>query len=417
MWLFPGRLLELLPARLMRALIRWRQPVAQPGNGRLKQLLVDVSVVAVNDAGTGIQRVVRALCDQLLKHPPMGYCVHPICATRKRGYHYASDFPHSPVDQTDGAAVEVEPGDIFLGLDLTSCLLPRRQPELMRWKRRGVTLNFMVYDLLPVLTPHWFNHKTSRNHMRWLRTLAVFADRLVCISNAVKDDTTSWLKTRYSLDAEALPISTIPLGGNVSASIPSRGLPEDMDQLLDEFRCRPSVLAVGTLEPRKGHAQVLAAFEQLWRRGRKVNLVIVGKPGWKTQDLQDCLAAHPQRQRLLYWLDDVSDEMLELLYDAAVGVIVASEAEGCGLPLLEALHHHKPVLARDLAVFREIDHDGITYFTGHHDETMTESIDNWLNRITQEDAPRTCFFPPTWQDSARYLLSCLGLKPDYTGRH
>jgi len=124
--------------------------------------------------------------------------------------------------------------------------------------------------------------------------MAIFADRLVCISNVVKNDMATWLKTRYRLGPEALPISTIPLGGDIAASLPSRGLPADIDQLLETFRSRPSVLAVGTLEPRKGYAQVLAAFEQLWDRGRKVNLVIVGKPGWKTEPLQEYLIAHPK---------------------------------------------------------------------------------------------------------------------------
>jgi glycosyltransferase involved in cell wall biosynthesis len=410
------RLIAWLPIRVARRLIRWRLPAAQLRHDRPKQLLVDVSVIAVNDARTGIQRVVRALWDQLLKYPPPGYRVRPICATRKRGYHYAPDFLNKPTDQTSGAPVQVEPGDIFLGLDLTSYLLPRRQPELVRWKRRGVTLYFMVYDLLPVLYPHWFNPKTSRNHNRWLRALAIFADHVVCISNVVKNDMASWLETRYRLGPEALPISTIPLGGDITASIPTRGLPADIDQLLEAFRNRPSVLAVGTLEPRKGYAQVLAAFEHLWDCGRKVNLVIVGKPGWKTEPLQEYLVAHPQRQHHLHWLHDVSDEMLELLYNAATGVIVASEAEGCGLPLIEALHHGKPVLARDIPVFREIGRDRITYFTGNNG-TIAEDLDSWLNRIAQGQVPLSCGPVQTWHDSTLHLLSCLGLNTDYARRH
>jgi len=88
------RLIALLPIRFARSLIRWRLPAAQPRHDGPKQLLVDVSVIATNDARTGIQRVVRALWDQLLKHPTAGYRLRPICATRKRGYRYAPDFPN-----------------------------------------------------------------------------------------------------------------------------------------------------------------------------------------------------------------------------------------------------------------------------------------------------------------------------------
>jgi glycosyltransferase involved in cell wall biosynthesis len=407
------RLMALLPVRVARRLVRWHLPVTQPRYDGPKQLLVDVSVIAINDARTGIQRVVRALLEQFLKHSPAGYCVSPICAMRKRGYHYALDFPNKTTNRSSRTPVQVKPGDIFLGLDLTSHLLPRRQLELARWKRRGVTLYFMVHDLLPVQYPQWFNHKTSKNHRRWLRVLAIFADHLVCISDVVKNDMANWLKTRYGLGPEALPISTIPPGGDIDASIPNRGLPANIDQLLVAFRSKPSVLAVGTLEPRKGYAQVVAAFEQLWDRGRKVNLVIVGKPGWKTGPLQEYLVAHPQRQHRLYWLQDVSDEMLGLLYNAALGVIVASEAEGCGLPLIEALHHGKPVLARDIPVFREIGRDRVTYFTGN-DGTIAEDIDGWLNCIARGQVSPTGVPLQTWHNSAMHLLSCLGLKPDYS---
>ena len=38
---------------------------------------------------------------------------------------------------------------------------------------------------------------------------------------------------------------------------------------------------VGTVERRKAHAQALAALELLWAQDTAVNLVIVGKQGWK----------------------------------------------------------------------------------------------------------------------------------------
>lgn len=52
------------------------------GAGR-RQLLVDVSIIAGHDAGTGIQRVVRALLLELLRDSPPGFEVRPVRATRK----------------------------------------------------------------------------------------------------------------------------------------------------------------------------------------------------------------------------------------------------------------------------------------------------------------------------------------------
>jgi len=154
----------------------------------------------------------------------------------------------------------------------------------------------------------------------------------------------------------------------------------------------------------------LAAFERLWRLGRNVNLVLVGKPGWKTEPLQQQLIAHPQAGRSLYWLDNASDELLELLYAAVTGVVVASQAEGFGLSLVEAAYHRKPILARDIPVFREIGGDRAAFFAGGSTESLAQSIDKWLNEISAGKNSMPCAPLQTWHDSALRLLSCLGLE-------
>jgi hypothetical protein len=162
-----------------------------------KQLLVDVSVIIKNDSRTGIQRVVRSILLQLLAHPPAGYCVRPVFASRQQGYRYApNDFCPQHMQARDlnqSTALIVKQGDVFLGLDLSAHLLPMHKVQLTQWKQLGIKIHIVVYDLLPVLYPQWFNPKTSRNFHRWLKTIAVFADSLLCISNTVKAELGTWL--------------------------------------------------------------------------------------------------------------------------------------------------------------------------------------------------------------------------------
>ena len=381
-----------------------------------RQLLVDVSVIIHNDGRTGIQRVVRALLQQLLQNPPTGWRVLPVFATRQHGYCYApqhyglSDAPASSLHAA--GAVRVGPGDIFLGLDLAAHLLPRHQTQLAQWKHAGAAIHVIVYDLLPVLHPHWFNAKTTRNFHRWLRTIAIFADSLICISNTVKDELEGWLQQQYDLPRGAIPIATIPLGADIDASAPSRGVPDNIGHLLTAFANKPTVLMVGTLEPRKGHSQVLAAFEQLWQQGGEINLVFVGKSGWKTEKLQHHLRTHPQNNQSLYWLDNASDEFLELLYGVCTGVIVASQAEGFGLPLIEAKYHNKPVLARDIPVLREIAGGDTIFFPKV--TTIAELavvVEDWLKALNSgflgQTVSQGC---ATWEDSSAHLLKNIFFK-------
>jgi len=380
--------------------------------GREKQLLVDVSVIIKNDNRTGIQRVVRALLLQLLRQPPVGFRVRPVFATRNKGYRYAPEQFGLPDAQTSSlnvtSAVETGPGDIFLGLDLAAHLLSLHKIQLEQWKCSGAKIHIVVYDLLPVLHPHWFNSKTTRNFHRWLRTIAIFTDSAICISNSVKSELNEWLFQKYKLARGVVPISTIPLGADIESSSPSRGLLEDSAQLLTAFASKPTVMLVGTLEPRKGHGQVLDAFEKLWLQGGDINLVFVGKPGWKTEKLQKHLRAHPQNKHRLYWLDNASDEFLDLLYGACTGVIIASHEEGFGLPLIEASYRNKPVLARDIPVLREIGGNFVTFFSGASTESLVNDIELWLAKIAVGQIPLNV--PQhNWKDSAQELLNCLGL--------
>ena len=120
---------------------------------------------------------------------------------------------------------------------------------------------------------------------------------------------------------------------------------------------------VGTIEPRKGHMQVLDAFDQLWSQGMDINLIIAGAEGWRhlRQDMRRTipqivarLRSHRERGRRLFWVNGPSDEYLEKIYATSSCLIAASEGEGFGLPLIEAARHKLPIIARDIPVFREV---------------------------------------------------------------
>ncbi|MHB8843710.1 MAG: glycosyltransferase family 4 protein [Nitrospirota bacterium] len=383
-------------------------------SGSERQLLVDVSTIIQHDARTGIQRVVRALLLQLLNRPPAGFRVRPVFATRKQGYHYtAGNVDIGNLHASDLAcarAVAVQSGDIFLGVDLTAHILPKHKAELVQWKRSGVKICLVVHDLLPVLHPNWFNPGNTRNIHRWLRMVAIFADTLICTSYVVKADLNNWLLRKYSIAPGDIPLDVVPLGADMESSMPSKGLPANIDGLLQTFSRKPTILMVGTLEPRKGHGEVLAAFNDLWKKGRDVNLVMIGNAGWMTESLIKDIRSHSQLNNRLHWLENASDEMLEMLYLTCTGVIAASYAEGYGLPIIEAMYYQKPVLARDIPVFREIAGEFASYFSDA--DALVQDLEAWLHTIistqTAYNAPKR-----TWQNSADELMHRLGLRQQF----
>jgi glycosyltransferase involved in cell wall biosynthesis len=164
---------------------------------------------------------------------------------------------------------------------------------------------------------------------------------------------------------------------------------------------------VGTIEPRKGHKQALDAFEKLWGNDQAVNLIIAGKQGWMSEEIAKKIKQHPQINKKLFWFNSASDETLLRLYDLADGVLIASEAEGFGLPLVEAAQHNCPILARDIPVFREIAGEHARYFPDDTTrDTLATALDQWLTELANHTAPRSSDMPYlTWAESTQQLLS------------
>ena len=87
----------------------------------------------------------------------------------------------------------------------------------------------------------------------------------MCISRLVADEFTEWLNANGAPRPRPLQIGWFHLGSDVKNSAPTYGLPEQAEKTLGSFAARPSFLMVGTIEPRKGRAQTLDAFEWLWQ--------------------------------------------------------------------------------------------------------------------------------------------------------
>lgn len=385
----------------------WRNRSAFGQFARAEQphLFVDVSSIIWHDARTGIQRVVRAVSSELARRSGNGFVFQPVFATHLHGYCYApADFLAGIGRDWVATPARVRPGDRFLGLDLAAHVLPRYRRQLAAWKAHGATIHLMVYDLLPMLRPDWFNASTTSNFRRWLRILKSEADQAICISDHVAET------LAQSIAGRSRPrIARMQMGADICASVPSTGISGEISDLLDRLRFKPAVLMVGTIEPRKGYDVALDAFDQLWRTypSEAPDLVIVGKPGWRTSALQQRLEMHPQHGLRLHWLPNVTDEALSGLYERCAGVFIASRAEGFGLPLAEAAMFRRHVLARDLPVFREQRLQHVSFFTDDSTAALVPRLIALARAGAAGPAPVTT--PPSWSDCVEDLLRQIGI--------
>lgn len=112
----------------------------------------------------------------------------------------------------------------------------------------------------------------------------------------------------------------------------------------------PYLLFVGTIEPRKGVGDVLAAHAALRAGHPDLTLVLAGPPGWgEPPDLD--------RPGVIA-TGNVGDVHLDALYRHAAALVLPERYAGFGLPLIEAMARGCPVVTSDAACLPEVVGDG-----------------------------------------------------------
>lgn len=381
------------------------------GEASKPTLFVDISELCKHDGKSGIQRVVRSILLEWLTTPPAEYSVRPVYT--KAGepfYRYAAKFTtlflgKDASEADEDEAISYRAGDVYLCLDLLMDVLPHKKSYLDAMRAHGVSVYTIVYDLLILQMPHCFVDSLQYHYKNWLSAVVEY-DGALCISQAVADELEEWLESNGPQRLKPFKIGAFHLGADIDQSAPSKGFPENPSLRIESLSDFPNFLMVGTLEPRKGHKQVLDAFELVWNAGVDANLIIVGKHGWLVDELAERIMSHSELGKRLLWLDGISDEYLEYVYNNSQCLIAASEGEGFGLPLIEAAQYNLPIIARDLPVFREVAGVHAHYFSGTSAQGLADEIVSWLELYARAEHPTSVEMPwLTWKQSAQQLMS------------
>lgn len=276
----------------------------------------------------------------------------------------------------------------------------------VRASATGCRIIPVIYDMIPVSHPEFCESRLPRAFIRQLAKLFPVSAQIMSISRFSAVEIERFLASR----GLRTPVTHFYLGADLnqpgSAAQPPRA--GDWPDGLVGGNGRIFVM-VGTLEPRKGHAVVLDAFERLWASGRQDKLLIIGKIGWNTEAFLARCAAHPELGRRLFLVHGATDAMLATAFDMSFASILASTIEGFGLPLVEALHRGVPVIAADIPAFREIGTAGVAFFRLGDPSDLARLIETMDDAGPRDGKSGAGFVWIDWLGSARQLLS--GIKP------
>jgi glycosyltransferase involved in cell wall biosynthesis len=169
------------------------------------------------------------------------------------------------------------------------------------------------------------------------------------------------------------------------------------------------LLALGTVEPRKGLPTLVDAFAQVVAEHPDVRLVIGGPDGWGADALADALARVPraaERTTRLGWLPE--PDRAHLLRGASA-LVYPSIYEGFGLPPLEAMAVGVPVVSTTAGSLPEILGDAALLVEPGDDDALAES----LCQVLEDDDVRARLIASgrvqaarwTWDETAEGLAA------------
>lgn len=292
--------------------------------------------------------------------------------------------------------------DLFVDLDERTLLFdleatwwsPAPRPELLPELRgRGVRVATLVYDLMPLRNPEWFDPENRAVFEPWTRAQLEHAELAICFSRFCADEV-----ARHDGPPTALFVPGADPTDVVAtrpASLPDDGL--------------PFALTVGTVEPRKNIGLLLDAFDELWAQHRDVRLVVVGREGWHVEDLVARLGSHPELGRRLIWVGWMPDAEVDWLYRHTHAVAVPSFCEGYGLPVVEGLRRGAAVVSSTGGSLPEVGGEAVTYADPGDVGAWTDALGTHLTGPRVEVSPQA--LPPavtaTWADAARTIADHL----------
>lgn len=260
----------------------------------------------------------------------------------------------------------------------------------------------MFHDAIPVKFPHITWPQSVQRHPEYMKLLAGF-DRGWAISAATKRDFEGFW--HWQGTPQKAQVDVIGLGADFDG-----GHRVQRDPVLP--KARPSLVCVGIVEPRKNQRFLLDVAEALWRDGVDFELHIVGRVNpYFGPPIATRMKALQKGNSHFHFHEAAGDRELGRLYAGARAVVFPTVAEGCGLPLLEALWRGVPCVCSDLPVLRENAEGGGCLMAGVNDPAdwsaklrtvLTDPVE--CRRLQAEAMARPL---PRWADTAQTLRKAL----------
>jgi glycosyltransferase involved in cell wall biosynthesis len=221
----------------------------------------------------------------------------------------------------------------------TSLLAPMRRHD--RREELGTQTAVTIHDVVPWTHPETLTPRGVTWHKAMAKRASKYADAIVVPTHSVAEEL-----SQYFNFGDRIRV----IGGAVSDEL---RLPPNPAERVEALGLPPRyILAVGTLEPRKGLSALITALAEPATDG--LPLVIAGPEGWGEVNVAEVAASAGVDASRIHVLGFLSDSDLALTIERATVFVYPSQAEGFGLPVIEAFNFGTPVIHADVPALLEV---------------------------------------------------------------
>jgi glycosyltransferase involved in cell wall biosynthesis len=266
----------------------------------------------------------------------------------------------------------------------------------------SVEVQAVVYDFIPIFHSEFFLGAGFATLFSNYMAYVLKSNKVIAISQLVRE--------QAELIANSMKLEN-PQENQKITKFESINLPTGMTNSDHEYvRVNPQLfLMVGTVEPRKNHHQFLYALTVLNQLGISVKGVIIGINGWGNSEILDHIEECRSEGVDITYLTSVNDDELNRYYRSARALAMLSQAEGYGLPIIEASQLGTTIIASRIRPFTDLPIKDI-HFVDLGDalglaEVMLNLMDFYQFSADEVHNQKSGELLPTWGDWSHKLFS------------
>lgn len=273
-------------------------------------------------------------------------------------------------------------------------------PNFATWPTNKSSMTAtVIHDLTYLYFPEVVEEKNLAHLRRVVPRSIKEADFIITVSDSVKSE----LVKEFGLDPDRCIVTPIPPRAEFYKKS-NREVHQKYGIPTEKY-----IYFIGNLEPRKNLKVLLEAYLQLPVEIRKeYSLILAGSRGWKNTSLQNDLKKAEEAGENVRHIGFVDQTDSPTLYQKANVFVMPSIYEGFGMPILEALASHCPVIASDIPVLREVGGDVAVYANPADAADFRDKIADQLrqNSVTPEWQKRADrnLARYSWEENVRKII-------------